>query len=216
MAEQIPPSREYLQQFESPLWELLDLEDCKPLTIIEGTRAHFPFIVIEMQHAAYGPFSDNGKTTTSTFFVVRHGQPAGAKLHTSPSQSYQVSTDRDCVYLVIPGKKVRPGAWETMLGQACNVAMSLADHGATWDNQVTRGRSYTPAGAGVLIYACWFLISLSFAILSFVFGIGGLLGMTKLDSNKSASTSLAWQFLLFSAGAFGGAYYYYKRIKKRL
>ena len=70
MATKITPSKEYLQKFTSPLWDALDLEDCTPLMIVEGKQGTLPYMVIEMQHRAYGILSRNGATAVSTFFIV--------------------------------------------------------------------------------------------------------------------------------------------------
>lgn len=216
MARKLPPSKEYLQQFSSPLWNLLDLEDCKPLTIIEGHRGAFAFRVIEMQHSAYGPLSDNGKTAVSTFFIVKHLKELSELEITKPPHQYQVSADRDYVYLVAPSKKVRPSDWEQLLKLTINIAESLCVQAADRVTSASSPKTFTPVGAGILVYGFWCLVCLIFAIVSLVYGIGGILGMTRLSTTGSGSAQLGWQFLLFSAGAFWGALLYYKKIKKRL
>lgn len=216
MAQKITPSKDYLQQFSSPLWDLLDLDDCKPLTIIEGHRDTLPFIVIEMQHAAYGPLSDNGKTAISTFFIVRHLKKLSKPVITQVPHGYQVSADGDCVYLVVPSKKVRPGEWETMLEKTLALAVSVCDQTAVSSTQTNVGRTYTPVGAGLFINAFWFLVCLVFGVLFIIYGLGAILGMTSLSESRSESVLLGWKLLLLSAGAFFGAFLYYKKIKKRL
>jgi hypothetical protein len=216
LAQTINPTKDYLQQFSSPLWDLLDLDDCKPLTIIEGHRGTLPFVVIDMQHAAYGPLSDNGKTAISTFFIVRHLKKLSNAVITQVPPGYQVSADSDCVYLVAPSKKIRPGQWESMLEKTLAMAASVSDRVAVSATQTTVRRTYTPVGAGLFINAFWFLVCLLFGVLFIIYGLGGILGMTSLSESRSESVLLGWQLLLLSAGSFFGAFLYYKKIKKRL
>lgn len=66
MAEHVEPSMKYLQKFTSPLWDLIDLENYKPVSIIEAQRAGFDVVIIDMQHRAYGLMADNGQTANTT------------------------------------------------------------------------------------------------------------------------------------------------------
>ncbi|WP_395010660.1 hypothetical protein [Undibacterium sp.] len=216
MAKNIIPSREYLKQFSSPLWDLLDLENCEPLTIIEGFRENFPFVVIEMRHLAYGPLSDNGKTAISTFFIVKHLQQLTDPVITQYPSEYQVSADLDCVYLVLPSKKIRPGNWEAMLAKTIQVATTLKDQVGLPPNQRKQRKTYTPVGAGVLINSFWALVCLLVSVVFLICGVGSILGIIPLADIKSESVSLGWKCLLISPGAFWGASYYYERVKKRL
>ena len=215
MATKIAPSKEYLNKFASPLWDLLDLENCKPLAIIEGEREDYPFIIIDMQHDELGLLAGDQRTAVSTFFIVAHRKKISHPRITQPLVDFQISADKQHVYLVSPKKKVRPGEWEAILKKARNVAESLVESGTNTASEKPFPATYTPVGGGAWVQAFWALVSLLFSILFLIEGFGGLLGWIKLDPSRSESIKLSLQFLLASPFAFWGAFYYYKKFKMR-
>jgi hypothetical protein len=215
-AENVKPADDYLDKFSSPLWDLIDLENCKPLTIVEGVRGGRPFVVIEMQHLAYGLLAENGKTATSTFFIVKHLKQLNDKAIKPSSNEYQVSVDRDWVYLVIPSKKIRPANWEEMLTTTVEVAATLKDHEVVPANQENPKKTYTPVGPGVIIESFWLIVYLVFAVIFLIFGLVGISGMVYLADTRNESVVLGWQSLLVSAITFGAAFLQSKKVVKRL
>ncbi|MFZ6798394.1 hypothetical protein [Undibacterium sp. Di24W] len=215
MATKIAPSKEYLNKFTSPLWDLLDLENCKPLAIIEGEREDYPFIIIDMQHDELGLLAGDQRTAVSTFFILAHQKKISHPRITQPLVDFQISADKQHIYLVSPKKKVRPGEWEVVLKKAINVADALVE--ADTDKSAKPfPATYTPVGGGAWVHAFWALMSLLFSILFLIEGFGGLLGWIKLDPSRSESFKLSIEFLVASPFAFWGALYYYQKFKKRL
>ena len=216
MATTITPSRDYLKKFAAPLWDLLDLEYCMPLSIIEGEREGYTFIIIDMRHDAFGLLGDDQSTAISTFFIVAHQKKITQPRISQPLLDFQVSADKQHVYLARPSKKVRPGEWEDTLKKAMNVADNLVEVSTTETNQKSFPATYRPVGAGAFVQAFWALVFLLFSILFLIVGLMGLFGSIKLDPSRSESIKLGLQCLLASPFAFGGAIYYYQRFKKRL
>lgn len=216
MATKITPAIEYLQKFASPLWDLLDLENCKPLSIIEGERDGYSFIIIDMRHDELGLMAGDQRTAISTFFIVAHRKKIDNPCILQCPIGCQVSADKRHVYLVSPKKQVRPGEWENSLAKARNVADSLVEASTNTASQKPLPATYRPVGYGAVSHAFWAIVSLLFSILFFIEGIGGLLGWIRLDPSRSESLKLGLEFLLASPFAFWGALYYYKKFKKRL
>ena len=215
-AENLKPTSDYLKKFSSPLWDLIDLEDCKPLTIVEGVREGKPFVVIEMQHLAYGLLAENGNTATSTFFIVKHLQQLKDKTIKPSPNEYQVSIDRDWVYLVLPSKKIRTGNWEEMLAKAIEIAATHKEHGAVPPNQEKQQKTYTPVGPGVIFHSLWLIVYLVFAVIFLIFGLVGISGMVHLADTRNESVVLGWESLLVSLVTFVAAFLQSKKVVKRL
>lgn len=215
MATKITPTREYLKKFSSPLWDLLDLENCKPLSIIEGEREDYPFIIIDMRHNELGLMAGDQRTAISTFFILEHRKKLNQPRITRCPAHYQVSADKRHVYLVSPKQQVRPGEWEDRLKETIDVAEGLVESSTNTTHQKPAPATYTPVGPGALSNAFWALVSLLLSILFLVEGIGGLMGWIELDPSRSESVKLGLEFLVASPFAFCGALYYYIKFKKR-
>lgn len=69
-AKEIDITPDFLKNFPDPLWNKLDLEDCKPLSAIEGVQDGYRFTIMELEHRDFGLLADNGKRAVTTFFVV--------------------------------------------------------------------------------------------------------------------------------------------------
>lgn len=215
MATKITPTREYLKKFASPLWDLLDLDNCKPLSIIEGEREDCPFIIIDMRHDELGLLAGDQRTAISTFFIVEHRKKLNKPRITRCPVGYQVSADQRHVYLVSSKQQVRPGEWENRLKEAMNVAGGLVETSTNTTNQKPSPATYTPVGSGAFPHAFWAFVSLLFSILFLIEGIGGLMGWIELDPSRSESVKLGLKFLVASPFAFCGAFYNYIKFKKR-
>lgn len=176
MPTQITPSPDYLRKFLAPLWQKLDLENCKPLQIVEGERDGFPFAVIELEHDAYGPLSDNRARTVSTFFVIGIPRRPGVRRIRRCPPGWQVAVDRDHVYLGEHGKRPRPREWNGLIAMTIGVAQEL-DSGPP-DAPSPRVR---PAGAGAIVYGFWTAVCALVALFFFGFGLGVLVGLIKVQ-----------------------------------
>lgn len=220
-ATKITPEQQYLRQFPSPLWDALDLEHCTPLSVIEGKLAAHPFMIIEMRHLAHGLLAENGEMASSTFFVINHlKNHPGLRITQYPRQ-FQISADSHYVYLVSTSKKVKPGEWEFLLEQTMQVVDGLvvadAPDGPAASNVSNElpARTYTPVGAGRLVHAFWTVVALLFAGLSFAYGMGGLLGLTKLAPTWAETSKLGLQCLLAGLFFLFGAWISWSKYKKR-
>lgn len=216
MAKEVNPTREYLERFSKPLWDLMDFEGCKPLKIIEGQRDKYPFIIIDMQHDAYGPLSGDQRTAVSTFFIVNHCKDFAHPSFAQRSRRYQISVDNDYAYLVSPSKQVRPGDWEYILKILMKMADSLIDSPSDSANRSARLKTYHPVGMGVFTHAFWAIVCLIVAILLLAYGLGGILGIEAIKPAGNEPVKEGFKYLLASAMAFWGVGYYLKRMKKRL
>lgn len=104
----IPVTRDLLRKFPAPLWDRLDLRDCKAVMVIEGTLDGFRYFILDIDHS-YG-YGHRGATTT-TFFVVEIPDSVQGRLVSWSPTGFEVSVGGLYVYLAKPGKKVRPGEW---------------------------------------------------------------------------------------------------------
>ncbi len=221
MAEHVEPSMKYLQKFTSPLWDLIDLENYKPVSIIEAQRAGFDVVIIDMQHRAYGLMADNGQTANTTFFVLRHQsayrQPQIADIGRVRQYDVrlQVSVDSEAIYMAVPAKQIRPGEWEAILQIMATLAAELKETPATGQQHVKGRVSYRPVGAGYAVYLFWTIVSLIVAVTMLGFGLGGLFGLTKLAETWRESNKLSGEMLLASVFFFFGALHSYTKAKKR-
>ncbi|MBI3712703.1 MAG: hypothetical protein HY253_07045 [Burkholderiales bacterium] len=215
MPRKITPSKKYLEKFASPLWDLLDMENCKPLSIIEGERGDYPFIIIDMQHYEFGFFAGDQRTTVSTFFVVAHRKKINNPRIAQRVADFHVSVDKQHVYLVSPGKKVSPGEWENNLKKTMNVAEDLFEASTDTASEKPSPVTYTPIGRSAVTHAFSAIVCLLFSALFLIEGLGGLFGFIELDPSRSASIKLSLEFLLASPFALFGAIYFYIRFKKR-
>jgi hypothetical protein len=215
MAIEVTPSKEYLRRFSSPLWDLLDLESCKPIQIVEGERGAYGFVIIEMEHFAYGLLSDNQDRASSTFFIVTIPESCSNRSINWYPPAYQVSVDRDYVYLVSPSKKLRPGDWERHLQLTIDVVESLDDPAAKAFSPSNK-RTFQPVGGGVATYAISGLFSLGISVLGLVVGLGGIFGLIKVHSTWVESATKGLQYLFVSAVFFLGFLHCKKKIKKRM
>ncbi len=232
MATKITPSKEYLQKFTSPLWESLDLEDCTPLMIVEGKQGTFSYLVIEIQHRAYGILSQNGATVVSTFFIVTLPDASAKQRITWHPPAYQVSVDSQHVYLVVPSKKARPRDWKKLIQLTIDVANSLESEDSETNSRHLPRATYTSVGAGPLVNA---FCGLGFLLLSLWLVVGGfstMFGIVEYHPTCSARASGAtcyltqkiyelggsvgsgFAFLVTGIFLFYGALYYYKKIRK--
>jgi hypothetical protein len=210
-AKEVPITSDYLQKFVSPLWDALDLEQCKPLTAVEGVQDNFPFAIIEMRHRAFGLLADNGQTAITTFFSVELPKAAGERRIARRLPEYQVSADQNYVYLALPGEQIRPGKWRFLVQQTIEVARSLDSVSADADVRPPSSRTYTPVGAGVIVHAFWGIVCLGFSLLFAGYGIAIIFRIV-----RSESVGFGAQLLLAAVGAFAGAIYYLRRVRKRL
>jgi hypothetical protein len=215
MAIEVTPSKEYLRRFSSPLWRALDLESCKPIRIVEGERGAYGFVIIEMEHSAYGLLSDNQDRASSTFFIVKIPDGCSNRAINWYPPAYQVSVDRDYVYLASPGNKVRPGDWENRLQLAIDVAASLDDPAA---NAFAHGnkRTFQPVGGGVATYVISGLFSLGISLLGLIVGLGAIFGLIKVESTWVDSATQGFQYLFVSVVFFLAFLRCKKKIRKRL
>lgn len=232
MATKITPSKEYLQKFTSPLWESLDLEDCTPLMIVEGKQGTFHYMVIEIQHRAYGILSRNGATVVSTFFIVTLPDASAKQRITWHPPAYQVSVDSHHVYLVLLSKKARPRDWKKLIQLTIDVANSLESEDSETDRSYLPRATYTPIGAGPVVNAFCGLGFLVFSLLLVVGGFSSMFGIVEYHPTCSARASGAscylaqkiyelggsvgsgFAFLAAGTFLFYGALYYYKKIRK--
>jgi hypothetical protein len=192
MAVKIKPSQKYLEKFSSPLWDLLDLEQCKPLLIVEGKRDGYRFIVINMEHDEYRLFrSDQGVKAVSTFFMVQVPRANGERCIVERPAAYEASVDEDFVYLARPCTKFIPSEWGEILKKTMQMAASLK----AGSNDKSSLPTYRPVGGGAFFYAFAAAMSLLASIVFLIFGIGSLLDLIHPSNTRSESLQYGWASL---------------------
>lgn len=221
----------YLNRFEAPLWDKLDLESCKAVSAIEGKRDGCRFVILDIEHRDFGPLAGNGKRTITTFFIVAiPASVAGRHVSWRP-QGYQACADGTHVYVARPRARARPAAWRDMVEATLKTAASLK----TPAEAERTGRPLTPAwrpvGAGATVHGFWALVMLAFAVLLAGAGLGTMFGWIDYRPDcfpdaAAAACMTVWRvetafvegvkFLLGGGFCLGGAWYYRERYRKRI
>jgi hypothetical protein len=207
VATQVEPSAAYLERFESPLWELLDLDSCKPVTIIEGRQEGFHYTVIEMQHLSESNVVNNATNIITTFVAIALPERVGTRHITHRPTGHEASASGRHVFLADVGRRVPPGRWRAMIASAIEVTGSL--------RQTQPGhppaRTYDPSGS----YFGSIAVALGCLMLTVLFagvGLGVLLGLIKSDSSR---IGMGLELLGCALFTLIGAAVYYDRAQKR-
>lgn len=229
---QVTPDR--LRSFPDPLWDKLDLENCRPLSAIEGCEGGYRFIILEMEHLRFGPLAGNGATANTTFFIVAIPESTSGRCVSWRPMDFDVSVDRDYAYLAKPGKQARPQEWRPRLQATIKVVESLTARNGKAGGFRGHARTYRPVGVGATIHALWAIIFLAFSLLLTGVGLGtmfGLIDYRKVCTSNSSiqschTTTSAYRvvdalkvgggYLLGGGFMLIGALYYRERTRKRL
>ena len=207
----VTPSPDYLRKFLFPLWQKLDLEDCKPLQIVEGEQDGFPFTIIEMEHVAYGLLADNGRRTVSTFFIVGIPRRPGVRRISRHPAGFQASVDRDHVYLGEHGRRPRPREWNALLALTIGVAQELDSAPPGQPSPRVR-----PAGAGAIVYGFWTAVCALAALFFGGYGLGVLVGLFKVEGGWTEVIVVAFSAFFMTLIALLIGVYHFVKLQRRL
>jgi hypothetical protein len=207
VATQVEPTKAYLQRFESPLWELLDLDSCNPVGIVEGRQQGFAYTLIEMRHLRTGLLGGDSTTTVTTFVAIGLPARVGTRHITHRPSGYEASATGRHVFLAEIGDRARPGEWRELIGSAIEVAQSLQQ---TQPGQEP-ARTYAPSGSyfgSIAAAVGCLLLTVAFA----ASGFGILLGLIESDGSRIGS---GFEFLGGALFTLVGAGIYFERARKR-
>lgn len=112
--------RGLLQKFPDPLWDRIDLRDCKPVSAIEGSLDGFRYFILEVDHSC-----GNGRRATTTFYVVEIPDAIAGRLISWTPSGCEASVGGLYVYVAKPGKKARPREWRESIEATIKTVESL-------------------------------------------------------------------------------------------
>jgi hypothetical protein len=235
-AKEIDITRDFLKNFPDPLWDKLDLEDCKPLSAIEGEQDGYRFIIMELEHLDFGLVADNRKRAVTTFFVVAIPEGAADRDVSWRSMDAQVSSDSKYVYLAKPRKQARPKEWRDLIQVTIKTVESLRGRAEMVDKAQVDEPTFRPVGAGVAINAFWAVVFFAFAVLFIGVGLAIMFGLidyrpecfsftnavtprckvTTTVYSVGTALKVGGEYLLAGGLCLFGAVYYRQRVRKRM
>lgn len=221
----------YLTRFAAPLWDKLDLENCRALMAVEGHREGCHFIILDLEHLAFGLMGGDGRRDTTTFFIAAIPESiVGRRISWRPT-GFQASADGRHVYVACPGEQARPGVWSELVHATIKTARSLKSGTELGDTAQPHEPAYRPVGAGVAVNAFWAWVMLAFSALLTAGGLGTMLGWIDYRPGCMAQTDASdcqmavWRageaflagcrYLLASGVCWLGVFYYRERARKR-
>lgn len=234
--KEIDITRDFLKNFPAPLWDKLDLEDCKPLSAIEGVQDGYRFTIMELEHLDFGLFADNGKRAVTTFFVVAIPEAAADRYVSWRPMDTQVSSDSKYVYLARPRKQARPKEWRNQIQLTIKAVESLRGRAEMVDKAQVYEPTYRPVGAGVAINAFCAVVSFAFAVLFIGVGLAIMFGLidyrpecfsfTNTVTSRCKVTTTVYrvgtalkvggEYLLAGGLCIFGVVYYRQRVRKQM
>lgn len=228
---EVPVSHHYLDRFQAPLWQKLDLENCKAISAIEGKRGGCHFIILDVEHACSELSRQGRGRSITTFFIGAIPESVGGRHVSWRPGGYQVSADGMYVYLAQPGRQARPAQWRKMVEATLKTARSLTTRAEAEHSGLAGVPTYEPVGPGAPAHVFWALAALGFAVLLFVCGLGTMFGLIDyrpdcFPNAAAAECMTVWRvekafmegatYLLGAAVFLAVAWYHRERARKRL
>lgn len=229
-AREVEVTGDFLEKFSNPLWNKLDLENCKALSAIEGGQDGYRFIILELEHLRFGLLAENGQRAVTTFFIVAiPGSILGRQVSWHPV-GCQVSTDGGYAYLARPGKRARPKEWRHLIQETIKTVESLKRRGEVAGREPA---TYRPVGAPAAVHAFWAIVAIAFALLFLGAGVGTMFGLIDYRADcfpnaatpRCTATTTVWRgweafkaggmYLMGSGFCIYGAFYFRERVRKR-
>ena len=233
-AREVEVTRDFLSRFFNPLWDKLDLQNCKALSAIEGGQNGYRSIILELEHLRFGLLAENGERAITTFFIVAIPESFLGRHVSWHPIGCQVSTDRAYAYLARPGKQVRPKEWRHLIQATIKTVESLKTSGEVAGSAQAFETTNRPVGAPTGVYAFWAVVAIAFAFLLIGTGLAIMFGIIdyRPDCFPNAATprckitTAAWQgweafktggeYLLGGGFCIFGALSCRERVRKRL
>jgi hypothetical protein len=165
-----------LAGYDMPLWERLECDELKPLSVTEGVEDGYSYKVIDMRHRGFGRRGDNGATVVTTFFVVTIPETIKGRFVTWQPEGWDVSVDKRFVYMARVQERIRPREWRYLLQQGIKVVDSLQTTGEG-GAQAKNARTYRPRGSGLVLNTLHAWLFLAFGVAMFVYGLAFMFGI---------------------------------------
>jgi hypothetical protein len=200
----------FLARFADPLWNRMDLEECKPRWAIEGEQDSARYMVIEIEHRSYGLMADQNIRFTTTFILAAIPATTAGRQITWYPPGYHAWADRDYVYLAKPNQQARPSTWQGLIAGAIRAMGSLEQRSAKAGRKGAVARPYSAVGGGVMSHALSGVVMLGFALLMLWGSLAPLFGWV---DPSAIEVEMVPKFLLASLVCFGGVWYFAERAR---
>jgi len=190
MSREVDVTPGFLGNFPSPLWNKLTLilDRYQTSPAVEGVADGFRFTVLELKHGGWG-INNHDDIFVTTFFIVAIPKSKPGRVVTWHPADCEVSVDKAFVYLARPGKRARPGEWQSFVNKTIKVVESLKTREQT-AGKVHRP-TFRPKGDGVLMSALYAILFLAVTLLAIGFGLATMLGWVDYRTGCLAHSTAA-------------------------
>ncbi len=186
-------NRDALKAYDMPLWERLEYDKVSLLSGYEGVREGYAFRVLDLQHAEFGFRSDHGKYVKTTFFIIAIPDAIKGRTVTWQPNGWDVSVDKDFLYMARTRKRIGAQAWPDMLQKAVKAVASLRTQAQMREKPGARRntRTYRPIGIGVVLSTLSSWLAFAFGVVVLAYSVAIMSGVVDYRNDCQSGKAVA-------------------------